>query len=122
MFNLEPSFPVHVTGNVRAAVSWEINKWVHLNAWATGEHIRFRSKPTVNENVMSLKNWNWKVQASVGVRFGAGKDRLQRALGQPNPGSSLEEKGLEPKGLEEKEVKKSRVPEWITGYFWSPKY
>lgn len=122
MFNLEPSFPVHVTGNVRAAVSWEINKWVHLNAWATGEHIRFRSKPTVNENVMSLKNWNWKVQASVGVRFGAGKDRLQRALGQPNPGPSLEEKGLEPKGLEEKEVKKSRIPEWITGYFWSPKY
>lgn len=122
MFNLEPSFPVHVTGNVRAAVSWEINKWVHLNAWATGEHIRFRSKPTVNENVMSLKNWNWKVQVSVGVRFGAGKDRLQRALGQPNPGPSLEEKGLEPKGLEEKEAKKSRVPEWITGYFWSPKY
>ena len=52
MFNLEPATPVHVTGNMRAAVSWEINKWVHLNAWATGEHIRFRSKPTVHENVM----------------------------------------------------------------------
>lgn len=120
MFNLEPSFPVHVTGNMRAAVSWEINKWVHLNAWATGEHIRFRSKPTVQENVMGLQNWNWKVQASVGVRFGAGKDRLQRALGMKEKG--LEEKGLEVRGLEEKEVKKSRIPKWITGYFWSPKY
>ena len=134
MFNLEPSFPVHVTGNMRAAVSWEINKWVHLNAWATGEHIRFRSKPTVQENVMSLQNWNWKVQASVGVRFGAGKDRLQRALEapqppeggeRPNPDPSLKGReidGLEVRGLEEKEVKKSRIPKWITGYFWSPKY
>jgi hypothetical protein len=123
MFNLEPSFPVHVTGNMRAAVSWEINKWVHLNAWATGEHIRFRSKPTVQENVMSLKNWNWKVQASVGVRFGAGKDRLQRALMPPSEGEKLMMKAerLEAKG-EEKETKKSRIPKWITGYFWSPKY
>ena len=132
MFNLEPATPVHVTGNMRAAVSWEINKWVHLNAWATGEHIRFRSKPTAHENVMSLRNWNWKVQASVGVRFGAGKDRLQRALEAPQPPEGgevrglevrgLEEKGLEVRGVEAKEVKKSRIPKWITGYFWSPKY
>ena len=132
MFNLEPATPVHVTGNMRAAVSWEINKWVHLNAWATGEHIRFRSKPTAHENVMSLRNWNWKVQASVGVRFGAGKDRLQRALEAPQPPEGgevrglevrgLEEKGLEVRGVTEKEVKKSRIPKWITGYFWSPKY
>ena len=123
MFNLEPSFPVHVTGNMRAAISWEINKWVHLNAWATGEHIRFRSKPTVQENVMSLKNWNWKVQASVGVRFGAGKDRLQRALMPPSEGEKLMTKAeqLEAQG-EQKETKKSRIPKWITGYFWSPKY
>ena len=76
---------------------------------------------------MSLKNWNWKVQASVGVRFGAGKDRLQRALEAPQPPEGgevrgLEVRGLEPKGLEAKEVKKSRIPKWITGYFWSPKY
>ena len=123
MFNLEPSFPVHVTGNMRAAISWEINKWVHLNAWATGEHIRFRSKPTVQENVMSLKNWNWKVQASVGVRFGAGKDRLQRALMPPSEGEKLMTKAeqLEAQG-EQKETKKSRIPKWITDYFWSPKY
>ncbi len=80
MFNMEPSSPVHVTGNMRAAVSWEINKWVHLNAWATADHIRFKSKWTQNDNYITLKNWNWKVQVAVGVRFGAGKDRLQRAL------------------------------------------
>ncbi len=114
MYNLNPSFPVHVTGNMRAAVSWEINKWVHLNAWATAENIRFRSSWTMNDNYITLKNWNWKVQASVGVRLGAGKDRLQRALESSQPSEV---------SLQTPEVpKKSRVPEWITGYFWSPKY
>ena len=113
MFNLEPSYPVHVTGNVRGAVSWEINKWVHMNAWATGEHIRFRSKPTVHENVMSLKNWNWKVQVAVGVRLGAGKDRLQRALYPEGRISSA--------GIIEEKPKKSRLPLWLTDFFWSPK-
>lgn len=108
MFSLHPATPVHVTGNVRAAVSWEINKWVHLSAWATGDNIRFKSKPTANENVLSLENWNWKVQATVGVRFGAGRDRVQRALGQN-------------KDSETPKPKNNRVPEWITGYFWSPK-
>ena len=45
---------------------------------------------------------------------------MPRALEQPNPGLSPvkgREKGLEPKRLKEKEVKKSRIPKWITGYF-----
>lgn len=114
MYNLNPSFPVHVTGNMRAAVSWEINKWVHLNAWATAENIRFRSSWTMNNNYITLKNWNWKVQASVGVRLGAGKDRLQRALESSQPSEV---------SLQTPEVpKKSRVPKWITDFFWSPKY
>lgn len=123
MYNLNPSFPVHVTGNMRAAVSWEINKWVHLNAWATAENIRFRSSWTMNDNYITLSNWNWKVQASVGVRLGAGKDRLQRALMPPSEGEKLMTKAeqLEAQG-EQKETKKSRIPKWITGYFWSPKY
>ena len=117
MYNLNPSFPVHVTGNMRAAVSWEINKWVHLNAWATAENIRFRSGWTANDNYIKLSNWNWKVQAAVGVRFGAGKDRLQRALeDKPLPPPS-------PQGREDdtSSSKKSRVPKWITDFFWSPK-
>lgn len=112
MYYLNPSFPVHVTGNMRAAVSWEINKYVHLNAWATVENIRFNSAYTANDSRLRLSNWNWKVQASVGVRFGAGKDRLQRALEERN----------EVQNERVDEPKKSRIPEWITGYFWSPKY
>ena len=107
MFALQPSSPVHVTGNVSAAVSWEINRWVHLNAWATGDHIRFRSKPTAQENVVELSNWNWKVQLTVGVRFGAGKDRVQRALGNPQ--------------ITTDHRTHDRIPLWITDYFWSPK-
>lgn len=114
MYNLNPSYPVHVTGNMRAAVSWEINKWVHLNAWATAENIRFRSGWTANDNYIKLSNWNWKVQASVGVRFGAGKDRLQRALGESSQPSEV--------SLQTPEVpKKSRLPRWLTDFFWSPK-
>ncbi|MBR1878793.1 MAG: DUF4421 family protein [Paludibacteraceae bacterium] len=115
MYNLEPSFPVHVSGNMRAAVSWEINKWVHLNVWATAENIRFRSKTTVNHNVVSLENWNWKVQASVGVRFGAGKDRVQRAL---EGNGEWTQQSFEPK----RDNPKSRIPPWITDFFWSPKH
>jgi hypothetical protein len=116
MYNLNPSFPVHVTGNMRAAISWEINKWVHLNAWASVENIRFKSARTANNNQLELSNWDWKVQASVGVRFGAGKDRTERALRREKNLKSLlyDEQPDKPKN--------SRIPEWITDYFWSPKY
>lgn len=116
MFTLTPSFPVHVTGNVRAAVSWEINKWVHLSAWAAADNIRFKSKPTVHENVLTLDNWNWKVQLTVGVRFGAGRDRVQRALYGTNERKNevtIEQVNGEPK--------RSRLPQWLTDFFWSPK-
>lgn len=116
MYNLNPKIPVHVTGNMRAAVSWEINKWVHLAAWANVENIRFNSALTANENYIRLSNWNWKVQANIGVRFGAGRNRLERALAK--------EKNLKElvNGYQTEIPKKSRFPEWLTGYFWSPKY
>ena len=107
LFTLRSAKPVHVTGNVRAAVSWEINEWVHLSAWACGDNIRFKSEKTVNNNVIDLSNWNWKVQLVVGVRFGAGKDRVQRALGEPN--------------ITPEHPNHERIPLWITDYFWSPK-
>lgn len=107
LFTLRTAYPVHVTGNVRAAVSWEINKWVHMSAWATGENIRFKSEKTVNENVLTLSNWNWKVQLNIGVRFGAGRDRVQRALDNPEIKCS--------------HPKHDRYPLWLTDFFWSPK-
>jgi len=108
MFTLHPAIPVHVTGTVRAAISWEINKWVHLSAFATGEHNRFRSKQSEQGHQLSLSQWDWKVQATVGVRFGAGRDRVQRAIG-------------ENKEIDVWNPKNNRIPKWITGYFWSPK-
>ena len=110
MFVLHPSIPVHVTGNVRAAVSWEINKWVHLSAWATGDHLRFRSAPTAAGNTLNLATWSWKTQLNIGVRFGAGQNRLERALGKP----------VLPQEMPT-EIKKSKLPRWLTDFFWSPK-
>ena len=115
MFRIQAAWPVHITGNVRAAISWEINKYVHLSAWATGDHIRFKTAKAATENVLALREWNWHVQVTVGVRFGAGKDRVQRALL-----ASGKMKGLEVKG-EKEEHKKSRLPQWLTDFFWSPK-
>ncbi len=110
MFVLQPAVPVHVTGNVRAAVSWEINRWIHLSAWAIGDHIRFRSAAAAGGNMLSLANWSWKAQLNIGVRFGAGQNRLERALGKPV---------LPPETPSE--FKKSKLPRWLTDFFWSPK-
>lgn len=110
MFALQPAFPVHVTGNVRAAVSWEINRWIHLSAWATGDHLRFRSGVTAAGNTISLSTWSWKAQLNFGVRVGAGRDRLERALG----------KTVEPNALPT-DLRKNKLPRWLTDFFWSPK-
>lgn len=107
LFTLRSAKPVHVTGNVRAAISWEINKWAHMSLWATGDNIRFRSEKTVNDNELFLTNWNWKVQLVVGVRLGAGQDRVQRALGYPTA-TNLHRQH-------------DKLPLWLTDYFWSPK-
>ncbi|MBQ6748574.1 MAG: DUF4421 family protein [Paludibacteraceae bacterium] len=111
MYNLRPSFPVHVTGNVRAAASWEINRWVHLSAWATGENIRFRSAITANQNRIFLSNWDWKVQLSVGVRFGAGYERRNRAL---EAAGELPQQVL-------RQPRPNKLPQWLTDFFYSPK-
>ena len=107
LFVLHPASPVHVTGNVRAAVSWEINKWVHMTAWATGENLRFKSEKTSNKNDLYLSSWDWKVQLTIGVRFGAGRDRVQKALGYPE--------------IKNDHKPHERLPRWLTDFFWSPK-
>jgi len=108
MYVLRSAQPVHVTGNVRAAVSWEINKWVHLSAWATGDNIRFYSEKTYNANELFLSNWNWKVQLTLGVRLGVGRTRIREALkDDPAPPTLL--------------VRTTNLPQWFTDYFYSPK-
>ena len=78
LYRINSRYPVHVTGTMRAAVSWEINKWVHLSAWAQGNNMRFMAQ-AASANI-KLSNWNWQVNLSVGVRFGAGYERRQRVL------------------------------------------
>ena len=57
-----------------------------------------------------LSAWSWKAQLAFGVRVGAGRDRLERALG----------KSIEPSELPA-DLRKNKLPRWLTDFFWSPK-
>lgn len=108
LFNIKPKYPVHVTGNIRAAVSWEINRWVHMSAWAKVNNIRFRS----HENELAdirLRHWNWQVHLNIGVRLGAGKKRVREALaGEPLPPIRQE--------------RPTKLPKWVSDFFYSPRF
>lgn len=106
-FVLRSAYPVHVTGNMRAAVSWEINRWVHLSAWAQANNLCFRSK-TGDLSQLSIDNWHWQAHLNIGVRFGAGKKRVREVLEEP---------AFVP--ATEKRQKTSKLPKWITDYFFS---
>ena len=107
-YALHPSSPVHVAGNLRAAVSWEINQWVHLSAWGQANNLRFASKAG-DMTTFTISTWHWQAHINVGVRFGAGKKRVREVLGEP-------EQELAPAVPE----KPSKLPRWITDYFFSP--
>lgn len=108
MFNITPKYPVHVTGNLRAAVSWEINRWVHLSLWAKAANIRFRSHQGELADIR-MRNWNWQVHLNIGVRLGAGKKRVREALvDEPLP-------PIRP-------ARPSKLPQWITDFFYSPRF
>ena len=101
-YNISPKYPVHVTGNIRAAVSWEINRWVHLSLWAKANNIRFRSHQGELADIR-MRNWNWQVHLNIGVRLGAGKKRVREALAdEPLP--------------EPRPVRASKLPQWVTDY------
>ena len=108
-YNIKPKTPVHVTGTVRAAVSWEINEWVHLSAWGQFNNIRFTSHEREVTRLM-MSNWNWQAHLTVGVRFGAGKKRVHEALAN-DP--------LPEKMTIELPKPRKPTPQWITDYFYS---
>ena len=108
---LHPAVPVHVTGNMRAAVSWEINRWVHLAAWAQASHLRFASK-SGDMSTLSIANWNWQAYINVGVRFGAGRKRVREVLDEPD----------QPLLAPDLPAKKRKLPRWLTDYFFSSPY
>ena len=105
---LRPASPVHVSGIMRAAVSWEINQWVHLSAWGQANNMSFASKAG-DLSTLSINNWHWQAHINIAVRFGAGKKRVREVLGEPE---------LTP-AAETKAEKKSTMPIWVTDYFFS---
>lgn len=113
-YAIRPTTPVHLTGTMRAAVSYEINKWVHLHARAQVNNMRFKSVTDVG--MVSLSNWTWQAHLAVAVRLGVSKERKNRALGiVPMPRSELVP--VEPHAAE---GKRFTLPLWLTDYFFSP--
>lgn len=105
-YEFHPAVPVHVTGNMRAAVSWEINKWVHLSAWGQVNNLRFASNGELSR--LQLSTWNWQANLNIGVRFGAGKKRMREVLNEP-----------EIPGEVDIPDKKTNLPRWVTDFFFS---
>jgi hypothetical protein len=109
-YAISPAKPVHVTGTMRAAVSWEINQWVHLSARAQVDNMRFRA---VGEDVnIELSNWNWQAHLNIAVRLGVGRSKVKRAL------DALPKKDRVV--VTERREDHVQLPVWFTDYFFSP--
>lgn len=111
LYRISSRYPVHVTGTMRAAVSWEINKWVHLSAWAQANNIRFMAS-TMNADV-NLSNWNWQVNLIIGVRLGAGYERRKYVLDSVDGDSRPEDRPIR--------QPRTKLPKWLTDFFYSPR-
>ena len=119
-YEIKPTSPVHVAGTVRAAVSWEINKWVNMHAWAKADNLSFTAKS--KNSLFQLQNWNWQANISIAVRFGVSKDKVRRELGIIEPAPQLTPKTEEVVTPETVTTEKKRrgLPRWVTDYFFSP--
>jgi hypothetical protein len=112
LYRVQSRYPVHVTGTMRAAVSWEINKWVHLSAWGQVNNTRFMAQAM--DATIDLHNWNWQANLSVAVRLGVGNDRIRKRLGA----QEYERLTTLPTHANQDLVK---LPDWFTRWFFSPK-
>ncbi|MBO4362391.1 MAG: DUF4421 family protein [Paludibacteraceae bacterium] len=115
-YAIKPTTPIHFTGTMRAAVSWEINKWVHLSGGLKVDNIRFRAK--TDNGTAYMQNWNWQANLAVGVRLGVGRDRVNRALGLETKPVVAELPASSEQTADGK--KKFVLPTWVTDYFFSP--
>lgn len=111
-YSVQPDKPVYVTGNMRLGMSWEINEWVHMGLWAQGQNLRFRAK-TDEEALVRLENWNWQAHLSIGVRIGAGKKRVKKALEGYELPERYNNAYVAPKP--------TKIPQWITDFFFCPR-
>lgn len=109
-----PKHPVHVSGTMRGGVSWEINRWVHLSAWAQADNVRFNA---ATENAhLDLSNWIWQAHLNIGVRFGVPKKRpaLSDAVAPALPfAASATSSQSQPA------PQTSSLPQWVSDYFFS---
>ena len=112
LYRVQSRYPVHVTGTMRAAVSWEINKWVHLSAWGQVNNTRFMAQAM--DATIDLHNWNWQANLSVAVRLGVGNDRIRKRIGA----QEYERLTTLPTHANQDLVK---LPDWFTRWFFSPK-
>ena len=119
-YEIKPTSPVHVAGTVRAAVSWEINKWVNMHVWAKADNLSFTAKS--KNSLFQLQNWNWQANISIAVRFGVSKDKIRRELSIIEPTPQLTPKTEEVVAPEvvTTEKKRRELPRWVTDYFFSP--
>ena len=111
-YNISPSRPVHVSGSMRAAVSWEVNQYVHMSAWGQADNVRFEAGS--EDTLAKFSNWNWHAHLNVGVRFGVGKSRIRKII---ETADRLDPSIDTPPAA----VRKSRLPQWLTDYFFSPR-
>lgn len=112
MYKVKADYPVHVSGTMRAAISWEINKWMYASVWAQAYNMHFSSHKGELSS-LCINNWNWTARVTLGVRFGAGKERVHKVLYGDNPKPQPETKDVQ---------HKSKIPNWIAHYFFSPAF
>lgn len=105
---LRSASPVHVAGTMRAAVSWQINRWVTMAAWAQANNLGFSSQ-SGNQAKLDISNWHWQAHLNIGVHFGASKKRIRQVLGDPEQPAEP----LPPR-------KPSKLPLWVREYFFAP--
>ena len=108
-FEIRPKTPFHFSGYLRAALSWEINRWVHLTAWAMAENVRFSA--AADKADVHFSNWYWSAHIDFGVRFGAGMRRTKEVL-KPTVFDLPPAPNTTPSG--------TTFPAWITDYFYTP--
>lgn len=109
-----PKHPVHVSGTMRGGVSWEINRWVHLSAWAQADNVRFNA---ATENAhLDLSNWIWQAHLNIGVRFGVPKKRpaLSDAVAPALPSAASATSSQS-----QPAPQTSSLPQWVSDYFFS---
>ena len=111
-YSIRPEHPVHVSGTMRAAVSWEINKYVNMSVWGQADNVRFQAAN--NNERCEFSNWNWHAHLNIGVRFGVGKTRVRKII---ETADQLDPDYYTPPAA----VRRSRLPQWITDYFFSPR-